>query len=881
MRMSRLTTLFSRLRGLLRGRAHDDFFDEELEGHLNLLTERFVQRGMTREEAQGAARRQLGNVALLKENRGDMRTILWLDQLCQDLGYAARTVRRSPGFTLIAVLILALGMGVNTAIFSAVDSVLLRPLPYADPESLVMVWEDSSFYGFPHNTPAPGNFSEWKARNHVFTDMAATRSRSANLTGDGAPEQLLGRAVTSNFFSVLGVRPAFGRTFTEEEDRTNAPVVVISQGLWQRRYLGNADVIGKPIVLNGYKTTVIGVLPSEFAFRSRDLDFWVPISMPPALLANRGSHFLNVVARIKPGVTIERARQDMQAAAAEMSRQYRENEHVGAEVVPVKEDFLGNTRTGLPVLMTAAGFILLIASANLASLLLARAAARQREISVRAALGADRWRLVRQLLTEGIALSVLGGALALSAAPVAIGLVAKLVPNTMPSTADPQLNGRLFLFSITLSLITGVVFSLIPAMHAARGSLNDALKQSGRSGISVAGSRLRDALVVVEVAAALVLLVGAGLMLQTLARLGAVDVGFRPDHLFTARTLPPVNKYPTSGARQAFGERILEGVRTLPGVESAAYVSTLPFLSLGNMRGFQVEGRPVDPVDPNAPTALYRVGTSDYLQTIGARLLEGRFFDRSDGPEAPLVVVVNQTLAHRFWPSESALGHRITVGAPTSGQRTIVGVVADMRERGYEMEALPGVYQPAVQTIADDLAPELLVRVKGDPASIASSVRNVVASVDPEQPLSAVGTMENAIEVTVTDRRKLLILLSAFASLGLLLASVGLYGVLSYAITQRSREIGLRIALGASRRGVVGMVVGRGMVLTGCGLAIGLGASWGATRLMKSLLYGIGATDTPTFIGVVAIFAVVGLAACWVPARRASRLDPIAVLREE
>ena len=868
--------LAARIRGFLGRRGPGDSFESEIQDHVRLLAERFVREGMPRDKAQEAARRQVGNVATLTEERTNMRTLPWLDTFLQDLRYATRTMRRSPGFAVVAILMLGLGIGANTAIFSAVDSMLLRPLPYSDPDRLVMVWEDSSYSGFGRNTPAPGNYADWKARNHVFTDMAATRGRSASLTGDGPPEQLVGRGVTPNFFSVLGVQPALGRLFTEEENRTNTPVVVISHGLWTRRYQADPAVLGKTVLMDGNPFTVIGVMPRGFAFRLREVDFWNPIAMPPALAASYGSHFLNVVARMKPGVTLEQAREDMSAVTAGMTKQSPDNEHLGSEVVPVKEEFLGNTRIGLLVLMTGAGFILLIACANLASLLLARAAVRQREISVRAALGANRWRLVRQLLTEGIALSALGGILAMATAPLTVNLLTQIVPNRMPNTADPELNLRLLLFAVGISLATGVVFSMIPALHAARASLSDAMKQSGRGNAS-RGGRTRDALVIVEVASALVLLAGAGLMMQTLARLGAVDVGFRPDHLFTARTVTPVKKYPDAPARRAFEARVLDGIRALPGVENAAYVSTLPFLSLGNTRGYQVEGQTVD---PQAPSALYRVGTSDYLPTIGARLIEGRFFDRRDSLEAPFVVVINETLARRYWPNESALGHRVSTSGMTVW-RTVVGVVADMRERGYEASALPGVYQPAAQTVLDDLVPELIVRVDGDPENITAAVRSVVAGVDPELPLSAIGTMDLAIERTVADRRTLLVLLGSFAGLALLLASVGLYGVLSYVIAQRNREIGLRMALGASRGSVVANVVSRGLALTGAGLAIGLATSWGATRLMKGVLYGVGATDPGTFASVAGLLAVVGLLACWLPARRAARLDPIVVLREE
>lgn len=805
-----------------------------------------------------------------------------MQTLIADLRYGLRLLRQSPGFTAIAICALALGIGANTAIFSTVDSVLLRALPYNDPDRLVLVWEEVSFASFPKNTPAPGNYVEWKNRNHVFTDMAATRGASANLTADGPPEQVFGRRVTPNFFSVLGVRPLIGRVFTEEEDRTGTPVVLISYSLWQRRYQGDRNLLDKTILMGGSKFTVIGVMPRDFVFRQRETDYWVPQHFSPAELVTHDSHYLNVVARLKPDVTLARAREEMSAIAKQLAKEFRENQRVGAVVFPIKDELLGNTRVGLLVLMGAAGCVLLIACANLASLLLARAVARQREMAVRAALGADRGRLVRQMVTEGTLLSLIGGLLGLGVALAGMKLLVRLVPTGLPASAAPAIDARLLGFTLALSLLTGLVFSIVPAIQAARASLNQALKQGGRAGIGGRGRSMRDALVVLEVAAALVLLVGAGLMLQTLARLRAIDIGFRSDHLLTVRTVIPRAKYQDSAKRLAFFERIVEGVRTLPGVEGAAYISTLPFLSQGNTQGYQVEGRELEPGD--AGDALLRVGTNEYLQTLGVRLREGRFYTAADGPDAPPVIIVNETFAKRYWPKESALGHRVALSSTPARRvwRTIVGVVADVHERGYELEMKPGVYLPYGQIPSTWAVPEsLIVRVKGDPLSLAGSVRRVIASVDPEQPVAAVRTMDDIIDLDVADRRQQMTLLGAFAGLALLLASIGLYGVLSYAVTQRSREIGLRMALGASASSVIQMVVARGLVLTGLGLGIGLALAWAVTRTMQKLLYGVAASDPATYAGVAALLGLIALIACWVPARRAAKVDPIVVLREE
>jgi putative ABC transport system permease protein len=800
--------------------------------------------------------------------------------LFADLRYGLRLLRQAPAFTLIAICALALGIGANTAIFSTLDAVVLRALPYEDPDRVMMVYEDASSIGFARNTPAPANYFDWREQNHVFTDMAAIRGRSRNITGDGTPEQLSGFAVTPNFFSVLGARPLIGRTFTDEEDRSAAQVVLISYSLWQRRYAGATSMVDRSILLDGSRYTVIGVMPRDFVFRDRVRDFWIPINITPQFRATRGSHFLSVVARLKPGATFEQASSDMLAIANHLKQQYPDqNRYTGAVVVPIKEAMLGNTRTILLVLMAAAGCVLLIACANLASLLLARAVSRKRELAVRTALGAGRGRLIRQMVTEGAMLSLIGGTLGLGLSLGGMRVLANLVPLGLPSTAQPAIDLRLLLFTLILSLLTGVLFSLIPAIQAARASLNDALKQGGRSGPDVRGRATRDALVVVEVAAALVLLTGAGLMIQTMAKLRAVDLGFRVDHLLTLRTALGPN-YSDKVKQMEYYRRVLEQTGALPGVEAAAFGSTLPFQSIGNTQGFEIEGVARDL--SFSPDALARAGTATYLQTLGVRVREGRLYDERDTAASTPVIVINETFARHFWPKEPAIGHRISIDFPKPFFRTVIGVVEDVQERGYDLAMKPGYYVPAAQQSGNGGPVDfLVVRTKGQPTSLMPSIRRIVANVDPEQPISNVQTMDEIVDLNVADRRQQMTLLGAFAALALLLASIGLYGVLSYSVTQRVREIGLRMALGASASSVTQMVVKHGITLTGIGVAIGLAGSWAATRALKKMLYGVSSTDPTTFAAVAALLTVIALAACWIPARRASRVDPIVALREE
>jgi predicted permease len=805
-----------------------------------------------------------------------------------DLRYALRLLRKTPVFTIAAMGTLALGIGANTTIFSLVQTMLLEPLPYQNPDEVVMVWEERTAAGFPRNNAAPANYRDWRAMNRSFTDMAATAFAFANLTGDGGPELVVGRRVTTNFFSVLGVQPVVGRTFTAADDTIGQRVVVISHALWQRRYGGDPNIVGRTIAMSGQgsggasasdvKHEVVGVIPPSFVFLSRDDDYWVPMQSSPEEAAGRGNHFLDVVARMKPGVSVEAADSEMRAIAARLTAQYPDtNRDLGAGVVPIREQVLGDTRVQVIALMSAAAAIVLIACANLASLLLARASVRRGEYAVRLSLGAARGRLVRQVLVEALCLSIAGGVMGLAIPLLTTTFVERIVPVGLQAFTVSLMDWRLLAFAGALSIATGVVFSLGPALQSAHASTADVLQQHARGTIGGRGRTFRDGLVVLQVAATLVLLVAAGLMLRTLANLNAIDRGFDSDNALTM-VVPLMPKYTDPARRPAFYDSILAGVRALPGVRGAAFASVLPFQSAGYTRSFTVEGRPRLPGD--SPDALVRVGTADYLQTLRVTIVEGRLLDGRDGLDAPRAAVVNETLARQFMPGQSALGRQVRF-APTEPAFTIVGVVKDVLERGFERESKAGVYLTQAQGPRFFPTVNLMVRVDSDPLGYAPAVQRIVRAVDPDQPIRLIRSMTDVIALTVGDRSQQTTLLVVFGVLALVIASLGLYGLLAQTVSARGREIGIRMALGATWRSVMQMVMSRGIVLTGAGVGIGAVLAWTVTRAMETLLYGVGAADPLTFAAVAGLLAAVSAVACAIPAVRAARVDPMLVLRDQ
>lgn len=803
--------------------------------------------------------------------------------LSQLLRYSLRQFRQNPGFFAIAVAALALGIGANTAIFSAVEALLLRPLPYGDPSRLVIVWEDASSIGFAHNTPAPANFVDWRAQNQVFTDMAAHRYQVANLTGDqSVPDQVIGAAVTTNLFDVLQVHLVLGRTWTAEEDAAQAKLVVISFALWQRRFGGDPAIVGRSILMDGQSTQVIGVMPRGFFFPVKQMDYWVPGFFTPQRLAERDSHYLTVVARMKPGVTVERAQAEMSAIASRLAEQYpNSNANIGAVVIPILQEYAGDTRAGLWVLQVASVFVLLIACSNLANLLLARSSARRREIAVRIALGGGRGQIIAQLLTESLLLSFAGGLLGLWLGSVFWRTLGQLAPEQVGG-AKLTLNVRVLLFTAGVSIASAIFFGLIPALKATRVSLQDTLKQGSRAGESRGGVRLRDGLVVVQFALALALLVGAGLMMQTLWNLRDLDLGFRSDHLLVSMLPLPAPKYDTDAKRRSFYRGVLEQLESKPGILSAGFASDAPFTSEGDTEGYTVEGEP-PPRPGHWNDALYREVTPGYLPSIGARMIEGRFLQESDVETSQPVVVVNEFFAKRHWPGQSAIGkhmHTGGYGATQSPWRTVVGVVADVRERGLLLDMKPAMYLSTEQ-VKRPGADYLVVRTSQDPLAAANLVREAVWSVDSQQPVARIRSMDQIIENNVADRKRPMVLLGIFAALALVLACIGVYGVLAYAVEQRTREIGVRMAIGARPLDVTRMVVLHGLRLGLVGLACGAGLAFLLGRLLQSLLYGVRPAAPFVFLTTGAALLAVALLACVIPAYRASRVDPVIALRDE
>jgi predicted permease len=792
---------------------------------------------------------------------------------------ALRQMKRNPGFFAVALTALTLGIGANTAIFSAVEGVLLRPLPYADPSRLVMVWEDASYLGFSRNTPAAANYVDWRAQNQVFTDMAAMRYSNAAFNGDQAPEQALGRGVTPNFFDVLGVQPVVGRPFTAEEDAAKRKVVVLSYALWQRRFGGNPAVVGRPILMDGEATTVVGIMPSSFFFPDHQTDYWIPASFTPEDLARRTRHFLEVVARMKHDVTRERAQRDMEVIAKRLQQQYPDtNANIGAVVVPVRENFAGDTATGLWVLQIAAVLVLLIACSNLANLLLARAAGRRREIAVRVALGASRGQIAAQLITESLLLSVGGGVLGLVVGRLCWSMFRNLVPPQIAGNGF-LLNAPVLMFTAAISILAGVFFGIVPALRATDVSLQESLKEGARAGESRGGMRLRDTLVVAQFAMAFALLVGASLMIETLWNLRRVDLGFRSDHLLTMGVPLPDAKYNTNGKLRAFYRDVLDRTRTLPGVKNVGFGSDVPFTSIGDTEGYAIEGAP--PTLPGQDNdALYREVTAGYLETIGGTLESGRLLEDRDIESGQPVVVINEFLAKRHWPGRDPVGKRLKLTGSKEPWRTVVGVVKDIRERGLLLDMKPAVYVP-VNQVDRPGADYLVARTSEDPTGMVNALRGAVWAVDADRPVAFIRTMDQLMEENVADRERPMTLLGIFAGLALVLACIGVYGVLAYSVAQRTREIGVRMALGARPLDVTRMILGRGLRLSAIGLVAGAALAGLLGVLLRTLLFGVTPAAPLVYAGTAASLMIVALAACVVPAQRAARVDPMVALRHE
>ena len=793
-----------------------------------------------------------------------------------DLRLALRLALKHPGFAATVILVLALGIGANTAIFSTLDAVLLRPLAFRDPGGLVMIWEDASHVGFPKNTPAPANFLDWRSQNRSFAGMAALRYHSANLTGDGPPEGLRGVRTMPDLFPLLGVTPLHGRYLTEQDEKSGDRVLVISYRLWQRRFGGDPNIVGRSLRLNDEDWQVIGVMPRAFQFPSRRIDYWRPSGFTPQDWSRRGSHYLEVVGRLKPGVTPEQAQAEMTGIARRLQTQYPDtNRQLGVTLESMKDRIVGRSGLQLLVLMAAAGCVLLIACANVANLLLARAAVRSREMAVRAALGAGAGRLARQALVESLVLAAAGLLLALPLAGASLRVIAALVPDLLIGVVEPRLDARVLLFAAGIALVTGLLFGVVPAWQASRAGLAAGLRDGGRAGASRRTRALRAVLVTGEVALASALLIGAGLLLQTLRNLNAVDLGFDPARVLTLQTRLPQPRYADFARRQRYFEQVLDRVAALPGVQSAGFTTTLPFLQRGNSTSFAIEGR-----EPISTDALYRVVTADYLRTIGVRLREGRLYNRDDRATTAPGLVINTTLARTFFPNEGALGKRIRVDDDRA-PRTVIGVVEDVLERGLEQTAKPGFYTLADQDPQGWVPADLAVKTAGDPEALANAVRDIVWSVDKDQPVALIQTLDRIVAAELADRRQQIRLLGGFALLALVLAGVGIYGVLAYAVSAQVRDIGVRMALGARPGDVTAMVVRDGLLLALAGLALGALAALALGRWMRSLLYEVKPADPATFAAVGVVLLAVSLAACYLPARRAARVDPLDALRAD
>ena len=858
--------------------------DEDIRGHIETETQDNIARGMAPDEARRAAMLKFGNVTRVTEDTRDVWSWVWVEQLLQDLRYGLRMIWKFPGFTLVAVLTLALGIGANTAIFSVVYAVLLRPLPYRDASRLIVMNE---------TTPRVGtlsvsylNFLDWRKQSTAFAQMATVHQVGFNLTGVARPEVIRGLAVSPEFLAMVGVEPLTGRDFTAQEGNAGTePVLILSYEMWQSHFGSDPSAVGKTMSLDGRPFTIVGVLPARFRWLDK-MDVIEPLGV---LLTNntevmeRGNRGESiVVGRLAPGIGLAQARAEMDGIAARLAKEYpAADEGYGVEYKPIRDSFVGDSRPAILILFGAVLFVLLIACANVANLFLARGAGRTREIALRLAFGASRGRIVRQMLAESLIMAILGGTLGLAFAEGGIHAMARWIPSNMLSGTEVNLNGAVFAFVAALVIVAAFVFGLAPAVHSTKTDVQSDLKESGRtSSASAAQKRLGGALVVAEISLALILLTGAGLMMQSLYRLRAVDPGFRTARVLTMSLNLPEKQYSNDPAIMNFWQRALDGVRALPGVESAAVGTAVPLGGDHWRTDVVLEGmgelRPGDYPHPDM-----HIVSSDYWTTLGISLVRGRWFTAADDEKAPKVGIINALMARRLFAGSDPVGKRFMVGhrAKEEDWVTIVGVAGDTKLYGLENPARLEVYLPFLQAPFGEM--NVIVKSSVGPAALTSAVRAVVNGIDKDQPIAETTTMEQLVSDSVATRRVTLVLLGLFSGLALLLAAIGIYGVISYSVAQRTQEIGIRVALGAQRSSLMSMILKQGLRTALLGIGIGLVAALGLTQLMKSLLFGIGATDPLTFISVAATLLIVALAASYMPARRAMRVDPLVALKYE
>src|SRR5262245_2357834 len=885
-----LSSLKIALRALLRRSQAEHDLSEELQFHLERQNEQNLRLGMSPAEARYAARKNFGGVEQAKERIRDARGVKRLEELGQDLRYGARMLFKNPGFTLIAVVTLALGIGANTAIFSVVNAVLLKPLPYSQPEQLVMVYGE--FLSFRTNLRLSiAEYTDFQQQTHSFVASGAYDSGSANLASyeGGEPERIERGSVTPGIFEVLKVAPLLGRVFAMDDAQAgHDDVVLISHSLWQRRFAGKADVIGQKLTISGSSRTIIGVMPPGFAFPPKT-DIWEPMWFPKRMSdpRQRRTGALDVLARLKSGVSRTEGQAELDRLGAQITARYPQyysaDRRYRMILAPLLEDIVGELKPALLLLAGAVGFVLLIACANVANLLLARAATRRQEMAVRLALGAGRGRLVRQLLTESVLLSLVGGVAGLLLATWGVQLLLRFVPDNLPRLSEVDLDGRALAFTALTSLLTGVIFGLAPALQASRPGVNDALRESGRTGAGARGQRLRSAFVITEIALALALLAGAGLTLKSFWRLQAVDPGFNPDGVLTMRMLLPFTTHPQIGERAAFFRQALERLGALPGVAAAGAVSRIPMAPGNNSGTMTGENSAVGPNDPQVEVEM-RWASPSYFQTMGIAVLRGHDFNDADAEGTLPVAIVDESFARLFYPNEDPIGTRIKRGGPRSTRpwKTIVGVVRSVRNQRLDATSLPQAYFPVFQEADEMYNLSFAVRAGGaEPSALTQSVRSAVLKVDRNQPIFDVKPLRQIVVDSIALRRLALLLLCIFAAVALALAAAGIYGVMAYAVEQRTHEIGVRMVLGAARSDVLRLVVRQGLKLALCGVALGLAVALALTRLIEALLFGVSPTDPLTFTGIALLLLVVALAACWIPARRATKVDPMIALRCE